>query len=175
MQEEEQLGIGDPRELPQKLRAVLGNRFISDPLPSLGWGALLLRALGFRVPSAEEVRQLESCVEVNSDQEELSGEGFAKVLGVDIIIIKSSGAKEELKCKEPAAAKVEIFSLLKSKSFVAVIPAEARQETVREYVKKTLGKTAEATDARRRRISTVANFRREEEKGEGEGLNYGYR
>jgi hypothetical protein len=140
MQEERQdgAGIGDPRELPQKLRTTLGNRFISDTLPSLGWGALLLRALGFRMPTVEEVRQLESYVEVNSDQEGISGGEFARVMGVDITVVKSSGAREEYKSQDPSAAKIEIFAMLKNKTYVAVIPSEARQGTVKGYIR-TLG------------------------------------
>jgi hypothetical protein len=137
-QENEQVGLGDPRELPQKLRAILGNRFISDPLPTLNWGALLLRAFGFRAPSAEEARLLEGFIETNmTDQAEMTGLTVAAGLEIDISLFKSTGGKEEFRGSTRAATeKIEIFALQKSKTFVAVVRTEARGETVKEFIKK---------------------------------------
>ena len=110
--QEDQVGIGDARELPQKLRTALGNRFVSDPISSLEWGALLLRAFGFRSPTAEEARLLEGFVETNSeDLAILSGETAAASMEVDITIVKSTGQKEEYK-RINAVQKVEIFAIL---------------------------------------------------------------
>jgi hypothetical protein len=174
MQEDDQVGLGDPRELPQKLRTVLGNRFISDPLPSLNWGALLLRAFGFRAPSAEEARLLEGFVETNSaDQAEMSGDMVAAALGVDITLVKSTGTKEEFRSNlltaRAAAEKVEIFALQKSKTFVAVVQTEARKEPVKDFIK-TLWKeklrkqiTPEREDAEQRETEVTNKKRKEQE------------
>ena len=130
------VGIGDSRELPQKLKTVLGNRSISDPLPSLDWGALMLRALGFRTPTVGEARLLEGFVETNSaDQAEISGSTVAMALGVDITLTRSTGAREEFRASNSGAAeKVDIFAIQKSKTFVAVVPTEARQGSVRAFI-----------------------------------------
>ena len=75
---EERVGIGDARELPQKLRTALGNRSISVSIPSLQWGALLLRAIGFRFPTPEEGRLLEGYVETINETGGLTAELVAK-------------------------------------------------------------------------------------------------
>ena len=63
-----------------------------------------MRALGFRSPTVEEARLLEAFVETNSaDQEELSGNTVAAALGVDIILMKSTGAREEFRSNSVAA------------------------------------------------------------------------
>ena len=130
------VGIGDSRELPQKLKTVLGNRSVSDPLPSLDWGALMLRALGFRTPTVGEARLLEGFVETNSaDQAEISGSTVAMALGVDITLTRSTGAREEFRASNSGVAeKVDIFAIQKSKTFVAVVPTEARQGSVRAFI-----------------------------------------